>query len=245
MTIEQSPLPRSRRRQARGQRRIELILDTAAQIFAEVGFEAATTNTIAARAGMSPGSLYQFFPNKDAIAEALAARFAARLQETRDDAFAPEIANLPLSAMIDRVVDPLVTFYVAHPGFLALFAGSDVSPRLAAATNDFHAGVVERAERILAARVPGLPSAKRRRVARVSVQIVRALLPLIASADPAERAAMIDELKAAQYGYLEPIVGGTHGMPASATLQPPSADSRGRSRRTPPKSRSHALPGNG
>jgi AcrR family transcriptional regulator len=61
-----------KRRQARGQRRIDQLLDVAARVFAEVGFEAATTNGIAARAGVSPGSLYQFFPNKDAMAEALA-----------------------------------------------------------------------------------------------------------------------------------------------------------------------------
>jgi len=203
----QSPLPRPRRRQARGERRIELILEVAAQVFADVGFEAATTNAIAARAGVSPGSLYQFFPNKDAIAEALAARFAERLQATREDAFAPEIAVLPLDEMIDRVVDPLVAFYLAHPGFLALFAGSDISPRLAAVTRDFHEGVVERAERILLARVPHLERDKLKRVARVSVQIVRALLPLSASVDPAERSAMIDELKAVQRGYLTPVVG--------------------------------------
>src|SRR5262245_5844994 len=185
VSMEQSPAPRRRRRQARGERRIELILDVAAQVFAEVGFEAATTNAIAARAGISPGSLYQFFPNKDAIAEALAARFAARLQAAREDAFAPEIAALPLDAMIDRVVDPLVAFYLAHPGLLALFAGSQVSPRLAAVTHDFHEGIVERAERILMARQPKLPLAQRKRVARVSVQIVRALLPLIAATAPA------------------------------------------------------------
>jgi AcrR family transcriptional regulator len=176
-------------------------------VFADVGFEAATTNAIAARAGMSPGSLYQFFPNKDAIAEALAARFAERLQATREDAFAPELAMLPLDEMIDRVVDPLVSFYLAHPGFLALFAGSDVSPRLAAVTHDFHEGVIARAEGILAARAPRLPRARRRRVARVSVQIVRTLLPLIASAEPTERSAMVRELKAVQRGYLAPIVG--------------------------------------
>ena len=42
--------PRPRRRQARGERRIALLLDTAAEVFAEVGYEAATTNAIAARA---------------------------------------------------------------------------------------------------------------------------------------------------------------------------------------------------
>jgi AcrR family transcriptional regulator len=207
VVVEQSPPPRRRQRQARGERRMELILDVAAQVFAEVGFEAATTNAIAARAGISPGSLYQFFPNKDAVAEALAARFAQRLQVTREDVFAPDIAALPLDAMIDRVVDPLVAFYLAHPGFLALFSGSDLSPRLAAVTRDFHEGVVERADRILAARAPRLPRARRQRVARVSVQIVRAMLPLIASVEPAKRPGMVAELKAVQRGYLAPIVG--------------------------------------
>jgi AcrR family transcriptional regulator len=197
---------RPRRRQARGERRIEQLLDAAAQVFAEVGFEAATTNAIAARAGVSPGTLYQFFPNKDALAEALAARFGERLRATQAEIFTPELATLPLDEMIDRVVDPLVAFYLAHPGFLALFAGSDLSPRLAAVTQEFHRGVVERAERILAARAPALPRDQLERSARVSVQLVRALLPLVAAADPAERAAMVDELKAVQRGYLAPIL---------------------------------------
>jgi AcrR family transcriptional regulator len=103
-------------RQARGQQRIQLLLDMAEQLFADVGFEAATTNAIAARAGMSPGSLYQFFPNKDAIAEALATRYLEQLHATQAYSFAPEIVQLPLEARIDRVVDPLVALHVAHPG---------------------------------------------------------------------------------------------------------------------------------
>src|SRR5262249_43417766 len=143
---------------------------------------------------------------------------------------APEIAVLPLDEMIDRVVDPLVAFYLAHPGFLALFAGSDVSPRLAAVTHDFHEGVVERAERILLAREPHLSPDKLKRVARVSVQIVRALLPLIASADPTKRSAMVDELKAVQRGYLTPLVGRLDATPAPPGLRP-VMHSHGSSRR--------------
>ncbi|MGC2652467.1 MAG: TetR/AcrR family transcriptional regulator [Mycobacterium sp.] len=47
------------------------LLDAAAQVFAEHGYAAATTNRIAERAGVSIGSLYQYFPNKDAILHAL------------------------------------------------------------------------------------------------------------------------------------------------------------------------------
>ena len=197
--------PTLRRRQARGQRRIEHILDVAAQVFAEVGFEAATTNAIAARAGMSPGSLYQFFPNKDAIAEALASRYMQQLRATQAYSFAPEIVYLPLDELIDRVVDPLVALHVAHPGFLTIFSGSSVSPRLAAAVQEFLKAVHERAEAMFAVRAPHLSPEARARKARVSVQLVRALLPLVVAADPAERDAIVIELKAAQRGYLAPI----------------------------------------
>src|SRR5215471_506239 len=158
----------TRRRQARGFRRIEHLLDVAAQIFAEVGFEAATTNAIAARAGVSPGSLYQFFPNKDAIAEALTDRFARRLRETQA-VFGPEIESLPLDELIDHVIDPLVAFHVNHPGFQAMFSGSIVSPRLAAATQTFLEAVIARAEAMLAVRAPHLSPVHRWRRARVSV----------------------------------------------------------------------------
>lgn len=193
-----------RRRLARGERRIELLLDVAAEVFAEIGFEAATTNAIAARAGVSPGSLYQFFPNKDAIAEALADRFVERLRTTQA-IFGPEIEYLPLDELIDHVIDPLVAFHIAHPGFQALFSGSIVSPRLAGATQGFLQAVVRRVEAMFAVRAPGLSTERRARCARVSVELVRALLPLVVASDPTERDAMITELKAAQRGYLAPI----------------------------------------
>ena len=198
-----APRP-SRRRQARGQRRIDLLLDVAAQVFAEVGFEAATTNAISARAGMSPGSLYQFFQNKDAMAETLADRFVERLHETQA-IFGPEIEYLPLDELIDHIIDPLVVFHIAHPGFQALFTGSIVSPRLAAAVHGFLTAVVGRADAMFAIRAPGLAAERRARCARISVELVRALLPLVVAADPAERDAMVAELKAVQHGYLAPI----------------------------------------
>jgi len=49
-------------------------LKPAQTVFAEMGYDEATTNHIAAQAAISPGSLYQFFSNKEEIAQALAAR---------------------------------------------------------------------------------------------------------------------------------------------------------------------------
>ena len=85
-----------RRRQERGRRRMEQVLDVAAAVFAEVGYDRATTNAIAARAGMSPGSLYQFFANKEVIAEALVRRYAQQLRATHHAAFDPGTVDLTL-----------------------------------------------------------------------------------------------------------------------------------------------------
>lgn len=59
-----------RRRQRRGEQRMETLLRAAEVVFAEVGYNRATTNLIAARASVSPGTLYQFYRNKEALAEA-------------------------------------------------------------------------------------------------------------------------------------------------------------------------------
>jgi AcrR family transcriptional regulator len=200
---------RPRRRQARGERRMAEILDAAALVFAEVGYEAATTNAIAARAGISPGSLYQFFPNKEAIAEALAERFVAQMREAYASAFdMSDVAGLSLDELLDRTIDPIVAFNVANPGFKVLFAGTDMPARLAASVQPIQEAVVGRVEAIIAAWAPTLSRVEQARYAQVSVQIVKAMVPLIVAARGRERSAVIAELKKVLRGYLAPAVPG-------------------------------------
>jgi AcrR family transcriptional regulator len=195
----------AKRRQERGKRRMEEVVDAAAQLFAEVGFESATTNAIAARAGMSPGSLYQFFPNKEAIAEALADRYVADLEATHDIAFDTDVAGLPLDELLDRMLDPLIAFHIDNPAAANLLHGAEVSSRLALATDRLQKVTLERLETIIGARSPGLSKQELGRTARVSVQIFKAMHPLIQQATETERAALVGELKAALRGYLEPL----------------------------------------
>ncbi len=63
--------PRKKPSQRRSKFTVEQIMEAAAQVFAEHGSEGGTTNRIAERAGVSIGSLYQYFPNKEAILVAL------------------------------------------------------------------------------------------------------------------------------------------------------------------------------
>lgn len=62
-----SPHVRRSPTQERSRRTVAAVLDAAARVFGELGYRATTTNDIARAAGVSVGSLYQYFPNKDAL----------------------------------------------------------------------------------------------------------------------------------------------------------------------------------
>lgn len=66
--------PRKRPLQARSRETVEAILTAAARLLVKDGYDSTTTNKIAARAGVSIGSLYQYFPSKESIVAALVER---------------------------------------------------------------------------------------------------------------------------------------------------------------------------
>ena len=196
----------ARRRQARGQRRMEQLADAAAEVFAETGYARATTNAIAARAGVSPGTLYQFFKNKEALAEALATRYREQLRAAHEKAFDVGYAQLPLPELVDRMVSPMIEVNLANPGFKALFADSGMPEHVAAPARALHQAVVGRIDEVLAARAPALPAADRRTTAVVATQIFGAMLGTVVGAAAGEREVWIRELKRALRRYLEPVI---------------------------------------
>ena len=99
MNLENKSL-RRQPQQKRSQERVEKILDAAAIVFDEVGFEAATTHAIASRANTAVGSLYQFFPDKLAIFNALELRHVERVYVIWERLLQPEIVRLPFTEFI-------------------------------------------------------------------------------------------------------------------------------------------------
>ena len=100
MSIEIQPAAKEPKRE-RGKQRVAALIDAGAELFAEKGYEATTMTEIASRAGAAIGSLYQFFPSKEALAEALFNRFAeraaasfARVEERAPGCSARELADL-------------------------------------------------------------------------------------------------------------------------------------------------------
>ncbi|MDX2643095.1 TetR/AcrR family transcriptional regulator [Streptomyces sp. PA03-1a] len=203
MPEEQKP----RRRQARGERRVAQLLEAAADVFCKVGYTAATTNAIAREAGVSPGTLYQFFPNKEAIAIELGAILNQRMREGHGELFTPENASLPLREMLEVIVAPMIEFNCQNPAFLALVHDSDIPGTVVMEHDTLHTSLLERVETLLGLRAPTLSAAERARVAAMAFGLFKAGLALVLAHEGAERDAYIGEVKAALYGYLAPHVG--------------------------------------
>jgi AcrR family transcriptional regulator len=108
-------------RQARSQERVNQILDVAEQMFITDGYSATTTNAIATRAKVPIGSLYQFFPDKDAILQALAMRYMESLHQRFTALHTIEVARLSLSDYVDRVIEATEQFFNDYPGYYAIF----------------------------------------------------------------------------------------------------------------------------
>ncbi len=198
---------RQAHRQKRGLLRVEEILSAAGTLFAEVGYDKATTNMIAAHAGVSPGSLYQFFPNKEAIAQAFAADATDHLHQVYATMLSSDVIALPLQAFLETFIDRLVAFNRTYPGYLALELGSTLSSPLALALAEFHQGIQADLDAIFAARWPSSTQEQRHFPLLVSYRLFFALLPLVLQGDEEDQHAIVREMKVCLYRYWEPIMG--------------------------------------
>jgi AcrR family transcriptional regulator len=182
-------------------------VEAAAAVFAEMGYEQATTNAIAAKAGISPGSLYQFFANKEEIARRLAENYEADVRGVWAKLFTEEAAKLPLAELLDGIIGPILDFKLKRRGFAAFFEGSQTVPALTNVASGLHDEFIDRMRRLLALRRPDLPDSELALSALVAVRTFKALLPMAVDAKPARRAAVVAEIKRALLGYLEPTFG--------------------------------------
>jgi len=172
-TTETAAMRRSPQ-QARGQQRVELILDTAEQLFAERGYDAASTNEIAAQAGIPIGSVYQFFPNKEAILHALLARYRHELAALYAERITPAGEQLPEA--LARVLDVLTTYGGAHIGFSRMVLQAPAGSVLATACSNLANDIMARIDAVLATHAPALPAEQRRLYTGVGFTAVGAIL---------------------------------------------------------------------
>ena len=194
------PTPVRRRR--RGVARIEQILAAAVVVFARDGVDRATTNAIAAEAGISPGSLYQFFADKGHIARVLGERYAAEVTELHRAALSGVDATTPLPEVLDRILDPIVAFKNTHTAFLALFARPDLPEFLIGPVASVDRAFAERVASILQDRNPYRSSADLRTVADTMISLFRGVVGSLGLAS-GDADADLAEVKLALLGYLD------------------------------------------
>jgi AcrR family transcriptional regulator len=190
--------------QDRGQRRVDSIIDAAEEVFVEVGVDAATTNAIAERAGASVGSLYHFFPSKDAILLALVRRYAERLREANARAMPLELVSLPLDELFERIVNGQCLLLAQTPAF-------DVVQEAVARKvggfghEELDDAIMRQVRRFIQVRLPRMSAQQREAATRLSVKTVGIGVKTAVTLPAAERETLLAELKDMLVRYFTPL----------------------------------------
>ncbi|MEQ1755849.1 MAG: TetR/AcrR family transcriptional regulator [Micropepsaceae bacterium] len=106
--------PRKHPEQDRSRATVGTILQAAAHVLVKRGYEAFTTNRVAEKAGVSIGSLYQYFPNKDALLVALMKRHVMEIENTVVE-MVDRAATLPLQELVQLAVEQNVKSHLIEP----------------------------------------------------------------------------------------------------------------------------------
>lgn len=186
--------------QQRSAKRVEQMLDASAQLIDELGYDALTTTLIAKRAGVAVGSLYQFFPDKRAVVQALTQRnlerFVASVSETLN-----ELAPEHWWDVVDSILDIYLDMHRQVPGFSKVHFGDVVDRQLLDETRDNNAVIVDALTDILAARISS-PLDDIRFALTIANETADALLKLAFRRDPRGDERIVAEAKSVVKGYL-------------------------------------------
>ena len=208
-----APAPRAPS-QDRGLQRVEQILDAAESLVAELGVEGTSTNAIAERAKTSMGSLYHFFPSKEALIEALARRFAERKREMNAKAVPVDQAHMPLEEVAERVVNGHARFLADSPAFVPIYDAVTQGRAAACMNEELVDAIVSDVRDFLAARLPAMREPERNTAALLAVATVHGVLLTAMRLAPRARGPLLRELKRMLVAYFAPLdvsYGATHG----------------------------------
>lgn len=106
--------PRKQPKQARSQAMVESILAAAARVLAQRGYARTNTNLVAEAAGISVGSLYQYFPNKDALFVALHKRHEQHMQSLLETSLSQLLAQGQLLSLRQAIASLIRTWIQIH-----------------------------------------------------------------------------------------------------------------------------------
>lgn len=183
--------------QERSAERLARILDACAELLDEVGYEELSTRGVALRAGVPIGSVYRFFGNKRAMADALAHRNLDAYGE-RVAARMAGVERGDWRGAVDAAFDEYLAMKRTVPGFGLVDFGIPSAPE---AMPDANSDVAERVAGLLAAHLDRPLDKKLRRTVLVGVEAVDAVLQLAFRAHPSGDPALIDETRTLLHSY--------------------------------------------
>jgi AcrR family transcriptional regulator len=107
--------PRKEPRQERARATVDAILAASARVLVREGYDRASTNRIAAEAGVSVGSLYQYFPSKEALVAALIEKHSTEMVRFLEERAMRHPPNAPIRTMVREVVHAMVEAHRVDP----------------------------------------------------------------------------------------------------------------------------------
>jgi AcrR family transcriptional regulator len=107
-------VPRKMPKQQRSKETVDVILAATARVLVKEGFDRASTNRIADAAGVSIGSLYQYFPSKEALVAALVERHIESMSEALEAEMAA-LTNAPVAVVVRRMVVLMLEAHAVEP----------------------------------------------------------------------------------------------------------------------------------
>jgi AcrR family transcriptional regulator len=192
--------------QARSRERLRLVLDAADRVLADEGPGAFTTTRLAEAAGIPVGSVYRYFPDKQAIVEALALRYWSDFEDLVAGV-AETDEHDPLADPGATILETLAAGFRARPGFRALWYGGLRTEPVRDVTRPTRTAIARSIERILAVHWPGAPATERAVAARMVVLAGDGLLREAFRLDPQGDSALLAESKAMLDAYIAQRLG--------------------------------------
>jgi AcrR family transcriptional regulator len=193
-------------RQRRSQARTEQVLQAAAVLLDEVGFDDLTTTRIAERAGISVGTLYHYFPNKHAILHALGERWLHEVAAALDELATQPLEQLDPGEFARRLVDCQLEVYRRQRGILPLVRAMFSVPELRPLDERHDAMTIDRLTVLWRRRGFRGGRAEAGRIARATLELHHALLLVIVHQRGQRAARTRDDLYRLTRSLLQPYL---------------------------------------
>jgi AcrR family transcriptional regulator len=199
-----APAERKQPQQARAQQTVHAILEATVQILDREGFEAATTTRIAEVAGVSIGSLYQYFSHRDAVLNALQDREFERTLLLMQTVLAEGNLDEAPRKTVSAVLRGLADLYMQSPGLHRVLAIDGLRVAKAERVHAFDLRVIDLVRHFLSATKAHIVRSNVEAVAFILYQSVRAtmLAYLLERPNGLDATRLIEELTELIMGYL-------------------------------------------